>query len=69
MSDESSFFGGLDILDGMPSRQAGTILFAIEGRTAQLVSIWYPIDRWAPLLYLIPGVAGKSIPTEPLSLM
>jgi amino acid permease len=38
MSDESSFFGGLDILDGMPSRQAGTILFAIEGRTAQLVT-------------------------------
>jgi amino acid permease len=38
MSDDSSFFGGLDILDGMPSRQAGTILFAIEGRTAQLVT-------------------------------
>lgn len=38
MSDESSFFGGMDILDGMPSRQAGTILFAIEGRTAQLVT-------------------------------
>jgi amino acid permease len=38
MSGESSFFGGLDILDGMPSRQAGAILFAIEGRTAQLVS-------------------------------
>ncbi|MFC2043456.1 aromatic amino acid transport family protein, partial [Chloroflexota bacterium] len=38
MSDESSFFGGLDILDGMPSRQAGTILFAIEGRTGQLVT-------------------------------
>lgn len=38
MSDESSFFGGLDILDGLPSRQAGIILFAIEGRTAQLVS-------------------------------
>jgi len=38
MSDESSFLTGLDILGGMPSRQAGTILFAIEGRTAQLVS-------------------------------
>lgn len=38
MSDEASFLGGLDILDGMPSRQAGTILFAIEGRTAQLVN-------------------------------
>lgn len=37
MSEESSFFGGLDILDGLPSRQAGAILFAIEGRTAQLV--------------------------------
>jgi amino acid permease len=38
MSGESSFFGGMDILDGMPSRQAGAILFAIEGRTAQLVA-------------------------------
>lgn len=38
MSDETSFFGGRDLLDGMPSRRAGTILFAIEGRTAQLVS-------------------------------
>lgn len=38
MSDETSFLRGLDILDGMPSRQAGTILFAIEGRAAQLVA-------------------------------
>lgn len=38
MSDESSFFGGMDLLDGMPLRRAGTILFAIEGRTAQLVA-------------------------------
>ncbi|MCK6623761.1 MAG: hypothetical protein L6R45_01145 [Anaerolineae bacterium] len=38
MSVESSFFEGLDILDGLPSRQAGAILFAIEGRTAQLVT-------------------------------
>jgi amino acid permease len=38
MPAESSFFGGMDLLDGMPSRQAGMILFAIEGRTAQLVS-------------------------------
>ncbi len=38
MPDESSFFGGIDILDGMPARQAGMILFAIEGRTAQLAA-------------------------------
>ena len=38
MSNEPSFFGGLDILDGMPLRRAGTILYAIEGRTAQLVA-------------------------------
>lgn len=38
MSDESSFFGGLDLMDGMPLRRAGTILYAIEGRTAQLVT-------------------------------
>lgn len=38
MTNESSFLGGLDILDGMPSRQSGAILFAIEGRTALLVS-------------------------------
>jgi amino acid permease len=38
MSNESSFFGGQNILDGMPLRRAGTILFAIEGRTAQLVA-------------------------------
>ena len=38
MPDEFSFFGGMDILDGMPLRRAGTILFAIEGRTAQLVA-------------------------------
>jgi len=39
MSDTVSFLDGVNILDGMPSRQAGTILFAIEGRTAQLVSL------------------------------
>ena len=38
MPDEASFFSGLDLLDGLPSRRAGTILYAIEGRTAQLVS-------------------------------
>ena len=38
MSNESSFFGGQSILDGMPLRRAGTILYAIEGRTAQLVA-------------------------------
>ena len=38
MSNESSFFGGQNLLDGMPSRRAGTILYAIEGRTAQLVA-------------------------------
>lgn len=38
MSDEPSFFGGMDLLDGMPLRRAGTILYAIEGRTAQLVT-------------------------------
>lgn len=38
MSNQSSFFGGMDLLDGMPARQAGMILFAIEGRTAQLVA-------------------------------
>ncbi|OGO27328.1 MAG: hypothetical protein A2Z16_14135 [Chloroflexi bacterium RBG_16_54_18] len=38
MSNDSSFLGGLDILDGMPSRQVGTILYAIEGRTSQLLS-------------------------------
>ena len=38
MSDEFSFFGGMDISDGMPLRRVGTILFAIEGRTAQLVA-------------------------------
>jgi amino acid permease len=38
MSNEFSFFGGQNILDGAPSRRAGTILFAIEGRTAQLVT-------------------------------
>jgi len=38
MSNDSSFFGGQNILDGMPLRRAGTILFAIEGRTAQLVA-------------------------------
>lgn len=38
MSNEASFFGGQNILDGMPLRRAGTILFAIEGRTAQLVA-------------------------------
>ena len=38
MTTEESFFGGQSILDGMPLRRAGTILFAIEGRTAQLVS-------------------------------
>lgn len=38
MLSESSFFGGQDILDGMPLRRAGTILFAIEERTAQLVA-------------------------------
>jgi len=38
LSNEPSFFGGLDILDGMPLRRAGTILYAIEGRTAQLVA-------------------------------
>lgn len=38
MTNESSFFGGQNILDGMPLRRAGTILFAIEGRTAQLVA-------------------------------
>lgn len=38
MSGESSFFGGMDLLNGMPSRQAGMILFAIEGRTAQLAA-------------------------------
>lgn len=38
MSSDSSFFGGQNLLDGMPLRRAGTILFAIEGRTAQLVT-------------------------------
>ena len=38
MSNESSFFGGQNLLDGMPSRRAGAILYAIEGRTAQLVA-------------------------------
>ena len=38
MFDDSSFFGGMDLFDGMPLRRAGTILFAIEGRTAQLVA-------------------------------
>jgi len=38
MPDEPSFFSGLDLLDGLPARRAGTILYAIEGRTAQLVS-------------------------------
>jgi len=38
MSDEFSFFGGMELLDGMPMRRAGAILFAIEGRTAQLVA-------------------------------
>jgi len=38
MSNEFSFFDGLDILDGMPLRRTGTILYAIEGRTAQLVA-------------------------------
>src|SRR3990172_1016339 len=38
MPDEASFFSGLDLLDGLPSRRAGTIFYAIEGRTAQLVS-------------------------------
>ncbi len=38
MPNESSFFGGQSILDGMPLRRAGTILYAIEGRTAQLVA-------------------------------
>ena len=37
MPDESSFFAGQDLLDGMPSRRAGALLFAIEARTAQLV--------------------------------
>ncbi len=37
MSNEGSFFGGYNLLDGMPLRRAGTILFAIEGRTVQLV--------------------------------
>lgn len=38
MSGDSSFFGGMDLLNGTPSRQAGMSLFAIEGRTAQLVA-------------------------------
>ncbi len=38
MPNDSSFFGGQNLLDGMPLRRAGTILFAIEGRTAQLVA-------------------------------
>ena len=38
MPDEPSFFSGVDLLDGLPSRRAGTILFAIESRSAQLVS-------------------------------
>jgi amino acid permease len=38
MSSDTSFFGGQNILDGTPLRRAGTILFAIEGRTAQLVA-------------------------------
>jgi amino acid permease len=38
MPDNTSFFGGQNILDGMPLRRAGTILFAIEARTAQLVA-------------------------------
>lgn len=38
MADESPFFGGLELLDGLPSRQVGLLLFAIEGRTAHLVA-------------------------------
>ena len=38
MSLDGSFFGGFNILDGMPLRRAGAILFAIESRTAQLVA-------------------------------
>ena len=38
MSDDSSFFGGMDLFDGLPLRRAGTIIFAIEGRTAQLLA-------------------------------
>lgn len=56
MSDESSFFGEMDILDGMPARQAGMILFAIEGRTAQLVAQ----SRLALATYLTEKTAAEK---------
>src|SRR5688500_15545028 len=36
-SDVPSFFSVDEVLGGLPARRASTILFAIEGRTAQLV--------------------------------
>lgn len=74
MSNESSFFGGLDILDGMPSRQAGAILFAIEGRTAQLVSqsrqalASYLTEKTAAekeMVFLSALAQGRDLPIQP----
>src|SRR5512138_1774348 len=74
MSNEESFFGGQNILDGMPLRRAGTILFVIEGRTVQLVSqsrvalAPYVIDRTAvekEQAFLAAMAQGRDLPMQP----
>jgi amino acid permease len=74
MPDESSFFGGLDILDGLPARRAGTILFAIQSRAAHQMAQ----SRQAAASYVPPKTAeareqaflhalaqGRDLPLQP----
>jgi amino acid permease len=74
MTTEASFFGGQDILDGMPLRRGGTILFAIEARTAQLVAqsrqalAPYHIEKTAAekeQAFLAAIAQGRDLPVQP----
>src|SRR4030095_578173 len=74
MTNESSFFGGQNILDGMPLRRAGTILFAIEGGTAPLVAqsrqalASYLTDKTAAekeQAFLSAIAQGRDLPLQP----
>jgi amino acid permease len=74
MSNELSFFNDIDVLDGMPMRRAGAILFAIEGRTAQLVAqsrqalVPYLTEKTAAekeQAFLAAIAQGRDLPIQP----
>jgi amino acid permease len=74
MTSEGKFFSRQEIFSGLPAHRASTILYAIESRTAQLVSharheteFYIPPStaQWREHEFLIAIASGRDLPLAP----